>query len=86
MWSRAMSVQVPVRLGGRRGHGRRQDAFRRQLLELGRGFLMPALARDLPAEQGMREQAFGELRRWRHRVPAAFEIERQRCAYEGSRT
>lgn len=51
-----------ARLGRGRGHGRRQNAFGRQLLELGRGFLMPALARDLPAEQGMSEQAFGELR------------------------
>ncbi len=60
-------------LGRGRGLGRRQDALRRQLLELGRGLLMPALTRDLPAEQSMREQAFGELRRWRHRYPAAFE-------------
>ena len=67
-----LSVHGLVLAGHGRGLGRRQDALRRQLLELGGGLLVPAPARDLPAEQGMREQAFGELRRWRHRYPAAF--------------
>ena len=46
-----------------RSAGRRQIAFRGELVEFGGGLLVPALARDLPAEAGMREQAFGEVGR-----------------------
>ena len=68
--NRSVNLTVLVAIGP--GVRRRALAFRRELLELFGGFLIPALTGDLAVEAGMGEQAFDDFR-LRHRASAEFE-------------